>query len=211
MLPQRQGDAWFTEKVEIAFEVVMNEAVELGYSQQRLEDSLDEVLAVVSDLLSNEDNWTSFYQSKKDEAQHREDRHRYRGEANRGELSSEGAEWLRQNDKDFLENMAMKNNTSVDVLLAQLMAKVDKITRPVETPEARYSRILQRIEAVNAPLPETKAPSTNGSMVTVEYRGGMHGFSINGQTVEYGSVVEVTSEQFERLQSGHPAGWWTKA
>lgn len=88
---------------------------------------------------------------------------------------------------------------------------------PDEASQGAHAQLQKRIAQFNAELvPQILAPivqpqPTNGNgVVKVQYNGGMHGFQLNGQPIEYGSIVEVTSEQFERLKASNPPGWWQR-
>lgn len=214
VLPDTGNDGWRLEKVSICFDAVMSEAIEIGYTQSQLEtpESMDEVLSIVSHLLVNGD-WTEFYNQKRQEAQDHENRLLFRRLAHQGALTPDGQAWLKENDKDFLENMRMKNNQpDIDTLLYQLASKAVES----ETPQERQQRILQRIELMSAPLPEVQTPPvSNGSAVTVQYNGGHRGFqvqTVDGLTrIEPGDVVTLPAHIWQNIQNGgYPLGWWQR-
>jgi len=140
VLPHQANDKWWDERVELAFAIVMDEAIELGYSQVRLEtpESMNECISVVADLLSNEDVWQSFYAAKKAEAQAHEDRLRYRSAFHTGTIDADGLEWLQQFDSDFWEhNQSAKQPAPVPekITVPFTSEKFSDLTAPVVQPQ----------------------------------------------------------------------------
>lgn len=212
-----ERDGWWNERVQIAFAAVIDVGIEdLGYSEAQLStpEAMNEALEVITNLLDNKEWWEWFYDAKKAEAAAHENRLRYRREAHDNNLTLAGASWLKENDADFLENLAMKQSISVDDLIEQLLGRV--ATKPVETEEQRQARLAARIALMTAPPPPAAPAQPNGT-VKVRYVGDLADGSFpirlaDGSTsqVYRDEVYTVTAMQFENMVKYSRQGSWQK-